>query len=584
MRISIINLNLVAQDAIGQSILHQIRFFRRRGDVVQIYTMYPPQDIREDIAQLVQVVELVTLMGREDQHFLNSDLYVYHYPSRYPLLESMKGLDRGAVMLYYHNVTPPKLWRSSFYRHPLQHSVDSVGEFASYADLVVTPSEYNADQLVREHGCERERIKVLPLAVPLDHFSPGPPDSELIEEHLLFGRQVILFVGRMAGNKRIDLLVEALPSVQKHVPNALLLLVGDEQSNPAHREVVAQARARAEELGVTDDVIFTGMVPEIPPYFGLADVYATASLHEGFGVPLIEAMASGVPVVASRATAHPSVLGDAGVLVEPENAPELAEALIRVLTDDGYRGQLVQQGLLRAREFSLEQYEIGWGKIVADVTAWLPDQPIPRLRSLTAQPAPSALATSVAPEPAEAKKAPSTPPPTPTLHNLLSKAEIEQGLTQLRTSADIMTRGYNVYSKLPLVGKAIAWIRRNLTSHLREPYIDPTFERQVAFNRQMIALMQQMAQRQPGFAEQAANGTTHQLSFDSGPTQDQASRYADMESRLRRIEALFGLLTAQLTLLTIDKQAEVEASDVAELRQQIEALRNEIYQEFSLTK
>lgn len=572
MRISIINYNLVAQDAIGQSILHQIRFFRRRGDVVQIYTMHPPQGIREDIAQLVQVVELVTLMEREDQHFLHSDLYVYHYPSRYPLLESIKGLDRGAVMLYYHNVTPPKLWRSSFYRHPLQHSVDSVGSFASYADLVVTPSEYNADQLVREHGCEREQIKVLPLAVPLDHFSPGVPDSVLLEEHHLFGRQVILFVGRMAGNKRIDLLVEALPSVQKQVPNALLLLVGDEQSNPAHREVVAQARARAEELGVTDDVIFTGMVPDVPPYFRLADVYATASLHEGFGVPLIEAMASGVPVVASRATAHPSVLGEAGVLVEPDNAQELAEALIRVLTDDGYRGELVQQGLVRAREFSLEQYEIGWGKIVADVTAWLPDQPIPRLRSLTAQPAPSASATSAS-EPSEAKKP--SPPPTPTLHNLLSKAEIEQGLTQLRTSADIMTRGYNVYSKLPLVGKAIAWIRRNLTSHLREPYIDPTFERQVAFNRQMITLMQQMAQRLPGFAEQAP---THQLSFDS------AGRDAHMESRLRRIEALLGLLTAQLTLLTIDKQGEVEASDVAELCQQIEALRNEIHQEFSLTR
>ena len=88
----------------------------------------------------------------------------------------------------------------------------------------------------------------------------------------------------------IDLLVEALAIVRQSVLNAVLLLVGDDASNPAIIETVTKAKARAQELGVTFHVIFTGVVDDQAPCYRLADVYATASLHEGFGVPLIEAV------------------------------------------------------------------------------------------------------------------------------------------------------------------------------------------------------------------------------------------------------------------------------------------------------
>lgn len=469
MRVSIVNVNWEGQDAIGQCILNQVRFFERRGDEVQVYVVHGPRHIPAAAKALARVVGLDELTGRRNAHFAASHLYVYHYPARYPLLDSIKAIERGAVIFYYHGVTPPEVWRSAFDQEVLRDSIAKVGLWARYADCIVTASAFNADQLSREQGLERERIRVLHLAVPLERFTPGAEDATLRKRYGLHGKRVVLFVGRMAGNKRYDLLIEALPRVRQEVPNAVLLLVGDDRGNPAIAENVAYARGRASELGVADAVTFTGMVDDLPPYYRLADVYATASLHEGFGVPLIEAMACGVPVVASRATAHPEVIGDAGLLCEPGNAADLADKIIQVLTDDALRGELVRRGLERAQEFSLESYEAGWSRIVAEATAWLPNQPYPPLRSIPVQPAAEA-GTKVA-------------------------AEDETELDDLRASADIMFRSYVVRSGLPLVGPLIAWIRRNMTSHLREPYLDPTLERQVAFNQRLLQALEKLTSR-----------------------------------------------------------------------------------------
>ena len=507
MRISLVNVNLIAEDAIGQCLLNQIRFFRRRGDDVQVYTMHPPQGVPEDVEGLNREVSLADLIERRHEHFARSDLYVYHYPGRYPLIETIKGLDRGAVVFYYHNVTPAELWQSPSEQEALRHSRESVGSLVHYADLVVTPSPFNAEQLVEQFGCDRDRIEVLPLAVSLDDFSPGARDLSLLQRYSLEGRRVILFVGRMAPNKRIDLLVEALSLVKREVANAMLLLVGDKEGNSAIRETVVQARSRADELGVTEDVVFTGTVEALPPYYRLADVYATASLHEGFGVPLIEAMASGVPVVASRATAHPWVAGEAGLLAEPGDPGDLADKILRVLDDDGLCGNLVRDGLTRAREFSLEHYEAEWRRIVSEVTAWLPDQPYPRPRSLSAQ----QVGTDYG---AEGEKQASM------LHEILLNGE----LGQLEAAADVMMRDYKVRSRVPLVGGLIAWFRRNLTSHLRGPYIDPTFRRQVAFNDQMVEWL------------------TRALEFWAKSDQERA----ELEDRVKSLEAQVDALARRL--------------------------------------
>ncbi len=271
----------------------------------------------------------------------------------------------------------------------------------------------------------------------------------------------------MAGNKRVDLLVEALALVKASIPEAKLLLVGDCDSSDAYRQITRKAQARAAELGVAGDVAFTGRVEEVAPYFRTADVYVTASLHEGFGVPLIEAMASGLPVVAARSSAMPWVIGEAGRLCEPLDPRDLAMQVLGVLQNEELRADLIRRGLERAHEFSLERYEAGLSSILSELAA----------------PGPTAT------DPRPLASAPIESSPVRRVRPSVTLAEEIYALDQ---QSDVAIRGYSIRSGLPLVGPLVAWVRRNLTSHLREPYLDPIIERQVAFNQRVVRSLERL--------------------------------------------------------------------------------------------
>ncbi|MBI5878450.1 MAG: glycosyltransferase family 4 protein [Chloroflexi bacterium] len=464
MNVSIVCQALIGSDAVGHSIINQARYFTRRGDAVAVYAISRPARVPADVLPLARTVSLADLAARPDNHFSQSDVYIYHYTGRFPLIETIRALERGVVILFFHNVTPPTLWDGEWSdQEALQHSIDSIPLVANYADLIVTPSPYNADYLVRTHGLGRDKIRVLPLAVPLDEFGPGEKDAVLLNRYGLSGKKILLFAGRMARNKRVDLLVDALAQVRAQFP-AALLLVGDGDSTPTYRASTARIRARAAELQLSRDVLCAGVVDDLPTHFRLADIYVSASLHEGFGVPLIEAMASGVPVVASNATAHSWVIGDAGMLCRPGDAADMAATIVRVLGDSDLRADLIRKGIARAREFSVARHDEGWSRLMAELSDWLPN--------------PLAARASSAP----------THAAEPAWYSSLS---IELG--RLDALSDVMMRGYVVQSHLPVVGQAIAWIRRTLTSHLREPYLDPMLERQVAFNRQLALVVRRLS-------------------------------------------------------------------------------------------
>ncbi|MCX6044126.1 MAG: glycosyltransferase family 1 protein, partial [Chloroflexi bacterium] len=384
--------------------------------------------------------------------------------------------------------------------------VADIGKLAAYADLIVADSPFNAQDLIEQHQCDPDRVRVLPLAVPLEEFSPGPGDPALRARYKLEGRRTILYVGRVASHKRVDLLVEALALVKQQIPNAALLIAGDHNTNPAFTKVVQEIRQRAQTLQIADDVIFTGRVDAIAPFYQLAEVYSSASLHEGFGVPLIEAMASGIPVVVSDATTHPWVLDGAGLLAKPDDATDLAAQLVNVLRNDQLYGELMQRGLARAKEFSLEQYNIHWIEIVAEATAWLPQRPYPFMRL----PPLASLKEKTSQElPIGVQAAP----------NLLTLT-LTEDVAQLQAAADVMIKNYTVRSGLPVIGGLLAWLRRNLTSHLREPYLDPMFRRQEGFNWLVVHTFHHLV---------------HQLAQVSQPTND--DRVAKLEAEVAELRA-----------------------------------------------
>jgi glycosyltransferase involved in cell wall biosynthesis len=441
--------------------IDQVRFFQRRGDTVRVYVLSPAQNVPDDVASVTRVVTLRELLEERHEHFYLSDLYIYHYPGRYALIESIRGIERGTVIFYYHNVTPPELWGSQVGRELLIESLEG-SALVHYADLCITVSPFNKQDLVERLGYASDRIYVLPLAVRLDHLAPAGRDPELVCRYGLEGHRVLLYVGRMAGNKRIDLLVEALAQIKERVPRVKLLLVGDNQSNPAFHQIVDSARERAVELGVERDVIWTGRVDDLVSYYRLADVYVTASLHEGFGMPLIEAMACGVPIVASRAGAMPWVLDDAGLFCEPGDAGDLAEKVLRVLEDAELGQALVERGLERVQAFGLERYEESLADILDKVVSHtLPDVSLKSARTMAREERSSGLDA------------------------FRSQLILEMLADEIQAHSDVVLRDYEVRSGVPLLGPLIVWVRRNLTSHLREPYLDPIVERQVALNRRI---------------------------------------------------------------------------------------------------
>ncbi len=554
MRVSLLNLNLVAKDAIGRSIMAQARFFQRRGDIVQIFVEQPPEDVPADIARLCRVVTPAALRRDPEGRFAATDLYIYHYGGRHGLMDSISTIDGGVVCFYYHNVTPPDLWNWEEDKVALRRGIAGV-RLAAQADFVIGDSEYNLRQLAHISGVSEDRLHAVPLPVDISAFHPGPPPADLRRHHKLGDAPVLLYVGRMAPNKRVDLLVDLLAAVHRHPqhphPGARLLLVGDYDSAPAYRLVTEQVQARARALGVTSAVVFTGRV-DPAAYYRLGSVYVTTSQHEGFCLPLIEAMASGVPVVASAGAAIPDTVGDAGILVAPRteevvsadgaswagepDVPAMADAVAALLDDPARAAELRAAGLARAASYTLKRYEESFGAVIDRYCVNLP---------LRVQPVPRALLAEAAPEPADA-------PVSPAVTSVEAEDDGSAYWPDLAADAGVTMPEYTVRSKLPVVGGLIVWVRRNLTSHLKEPYVDPIFQRQQAFNLRAAWVIEELTRRLDESNGRIAGLVARmehlqQLIADNSAAVEAAqARDEQLDLALRRLESTVARLEARL--------------------------------------
>jgi|GEM_PF-3463941 len=291
MKVSLISCDLVVEDAVGACIISQVRFFCRRGDNVRLYVPHPFNRAPEEVAAVTSVVTLDDLAGAEQEHFRLSDLYIYHCPGGCELMESIRQIERGTVVFYYHQNTPPELWSADAGRKTLTQCAQE-SDMAYYADFCIATSPFNKQDLVERLDYDPDRIYVLPLVVS--------------SEGLISGDDLKCYEAGLA-------------------------------------EIVDRA------------VIYT--LPEIPPE------------------PLVEV-----------------------------------------------------------------EEEVSLGDLLGDIKA----------------------------------------------------------------HSDVALRDYVVRSKAALVGPFIAWVRRNLTSHLREPYLDLTIERQVVFNQQLAELLKQVGAAMDASAQRQA--------------------------------------------------------------------------------
>jgi len=222
---------------------------------------------------------------------------------------------------------------------------------ARVADAVIVPSEAVKGDVTRILGLPRERVFVIPEAAgPAFH----PQDAVAIEAvRRRYGLEgpFLLSVGSLEPGKNRERLLQAFARVRARGLKHSLVVAGQR----AWRYEGEAPLAR--RLGLADSVRFLGHVPQadLPALYSAADLFVFPSLYEGFGLPALEAMACGTPVVASNVSALPEVVGDAALQVSPLDVEALAGAMERLLRDDRLRSDLRERGLERAAQFSWEK-------------------------------------------------------------------------------------------------------------------------------------------------------------------------------------------------------------------------------------
>jgi L-malate glycosyltransferase len=324
---------LIPRDATGSHTLLLRQALRDAGWRSEIYAEATHDEL---LAESIRVEEYPDQAAADD-------VLIYQFSTSSVVAELLAERPESLV-IDYHNVTYPELY-GEWDPASAKRSADALGQLARLAPraaLGLADSEFNRADLVAA-GCRE--TAVVPVLVDLDRLV-APPDrrvSAQLAAAKTDGGSDWLFVGRLVPSKAQHDLVKALWAHRRlYDPRARLHLVGP---TPSAR-YLGSLRSFVADLGLKDAVRITGEVSDaaLAAHFLHADVYVSLSVHEGFGVPLLEAMRASVPVVALSAGAVPDTAGTAALLLDRVEPVLVAAAVERLLGDEGLRSRLVEAG------------------------------------------------------------------------------------------------------------------------------------------------------------------------------------------------------------------------------------------------
>lgn len=214
---------------------------------------------------------------------------------------------------------------------------------------IIAVSQSTKDDLIHCLGIPDKRISVVYEGIDHSFFQPV--------SHRIYNHPYILFVGTEHPRKNFTTLLKAFSQLKSELKFKELKLVKVGSGGGQETDFRSQTMEVVENLKLSREVIFTDFVPEadLPAYYSGAEVFVLPSLYEGFGFPVLEAMACGCPVVTSNTSSLPEVVGEAGIMVDPHDTDSLTQAMRRVLTDSELRDNMIRNGLEQSKRFSWEK-------------------------------------------------------------------------------------------------------------------------------------------------------------------------------------------------------------------------------------
>jgi glycosyltransferase involved in cell wall biosynthesis len=324
-------------DAIGDSARRMRAMLRTMGHDSEIFALTIDDDLRHDVFPF------------SDPASKRGDITIFHFALPSPMSAAFAALPHGRV-LQYHNVTPahffapyaPSLFRLASIAR------DELAGLARASDLALGDSEYNRQEL---EDLGFGRTGVLPIAVDTGRLTRAPRQP-VLEDILDDGLVNFLFVGRIAPNKKIEDHIRLAEQYKRYIDAYYrFIFVGRYDVVPRY---YATIRALLSEYKMLEErFIFTGPVPdaELAAYYRASSVYISLSEHEGFCVPLLEAMAMDVPVLAYSAAAVPDTLGGAGVQFAPKDLEYVAELLGMLAFEESPREEVIAGQRRRLLDF-----------------------------------------------------------------------------------------------------------------------------------------------------------------------------------------------------------------------------------------
>jgi glycosyltransferase involved in cell wall biosynthesis len=221
------------------------------------------------------------------------------------------------------------------------------------ATKVLTLSEYSKKTIVAKYRLPKDKVRAVPLAIGEEFGRPWDAEAlEGVRRKYRLPVEYAFYPGNTWRHKNHTTLLYALSAYQKKYGRRLPCVF-----TGAAKEGHAQVLQVVAELNLTDDILFLGYIPkeDMPLLYRGAALLVFPSLFEGFGLPLLEAMASACPILCANTTSIPEVVGDAALMIDPHNPEAMAEGMHRILTDDQLRDRLVASGKERVKRFSWQQ-------------------------------------------------------------------------------------------------------------------------------------------------------------------------------------------------------------------------------------